>query len=189
MSDKYYQTKESVDEYIKAAEGYDGLHLIEQLKPHLSAGSILLEIGSGPGTDWNILRKDFQVTGSDFSMEFISRLQAQNPEAEFLQLDASTLDTNKTFDAIFSNKVLHHLTDEQLQSSFERQHALLNSGGIICHSFWKGTGDAEYGGMYVNYHTVDEVKTLLAGKFETVVLNLYKEFEDDDSIFIIARKA
>ena len=58
MSGKFYHTKESVEQYIKIAEGYDGSELIEKLQKFLPNNSTLLELGSGPGTDLKIL-KDF----------------------------------------------------------------------------------------------------------------------------------
>ena len=49
MSEGYYKTKESVDEYIRLADGHNGALLIDKLKNFLPANSHLLEIGTGPG--------------------------------------------------------------------------------------------------------------------------------------------
>ena len=135
MEKKYYHTKESVDEYIKLAEGYNGHALINKLGKLLSTNSSILEIGSGPGSDWKLLDQLYRVVGSDNSKEFIQYLHAKFPKGEFLKLDAVTLDTDQKFDGIYSNKVLHHLTDEELSRSIKRQQVLVNDGGIICHSF------------------------------------------------------
>ena len=128
---KYYNTKESVDEYIKLALDYDGKQIIIQLKKFLPAGSDLLEIGSGPGTGWKILSEFYKVFGSDFSQEFLKHLRATYPDGEFIELDATTLETDRTFDGIYSNKVLHHLEDEALEASIKRQFEVLNPGGIV----------------------------------------------------------
>jgi SAM-dependent methyltransferase len=188
MEELYYKTKASVKEYIKAAEGYDGKLLIEKLQEYLPSGSSMLEIGSGPGTDWNILKKDYQVVGSDNSTEFLNYLISNNPDGKFIELDAVTLDTDQSFDGIYSNKVLHHLKDEELMASIKRQHELLNPGGIICHSFWKGEGSEIFKGLYVNYHSEQNLKDLFSGTFKILLLENYTEFEDDDSILLIARK-
>ena len=74
MDGEYYKTKESVDEYIRLSEEYNGAQLIEKLKDFLPLDSHLLEIGSGPGTDWKMLGVYFDVTGSDNSSEFLNRL-------------------------------------------------------------------------------------------------------------------
>lgn len=188
MGTNYYNNKNAVEEYIKAAEGFNGGKLIKKLKEFLPSQSLLLEIGSGPGTDWKILKENYLVTGSDYSENFIQHLYKQFPECEFLQLDAVSLETNKTFDAIYSNKVLHHLTDDELKTSIKRQSDILNDGGIICHSFWKGEDHKYFENMYVNYHTNKEIETLFSVNFEILTMENYQEFEENDSIFFIGRK-
>lgn len=188
MSDQYYHTEQSVEEYIKAAEGHSGKALIEQVKQFLPPGSTLLELGSGPGTDWAILSETYAVTGSDYSVPFVKRLETQYPNAHFLQLNAATLDTEEHFQGIYSNKVLHHLTDNDLSTSIQRQHDILNPDGIICHSFWKGEGGEEFKGMFVNYHNEAALNQLFNNLFEVLVLETYAEFEPGDSLLLIARK-
>ncbi len=189
MSDKYYHTKESVEEYIKLSKGYDGSRLINVLTKHLPAGSTVLELGSAEGKDIVLLKShNYRVVGSDYSKEFLEVLKKKCPETELLRLNASTLTTDKSFDAIYSNKVLHHLTDEELISSFKRQHELLNNGGLVCHSFWLGAGDEEFKGMYVNYHTSKDLTITLSSLFEILYSETYPEMEKDDSFFIVARK-
>lgn len=188
MEENYYKTKASVKEYIKAAEGFDGKLLISKLKKYIPSGASILEIGSGPGTDLNILKKDYEVIGSDNSTEFINHLISNNPKGKFLELDAVTLATDESFDGIYSNKVLHHLTDEELQASIKRQYDLLNPGGIICHSFWKGEGSEIFKGLFVNYHNEQILRGLIGGKFEVLVLENYAEFDNDDSILLLGRK-
>lgn len=184
----YYHTRESVEEYISLAKGHDGKQLIEKLKGFLSEGSALLEIGTGPGTDWKILSKDYSVTGSDISEEFLKHLGAAHPEGEFLGLDATTLITDKKFDGIYSNKVLHHLKDNEFADSLKRQYEILNPHGIICHSFWKGEGSEYFKGLYVNNHKKEEIPAFFNRHFEIVLLETYKEFEENDSILVIGKK-
>ena len=188
MSGAYYKTEQSVEEYIRLAEGYNGRGLIDRLKGFLPTGSYLLEIGSGPGTDLEILNNDYRVIGSDNSTEFIKRLIAKNPTAEFLSLDAITLDTDKKFDGIYSNKVLHHLKEEEIEASVVKQYQILNPEGIICHSFWKGKDSEVYNGLFVNYHSEVSIKHLFNEYFETLLIEQYKEFEDGDSLLFIGEK-
>jgi cyclopropane fatty-acyl-phospholipid synthase-like methyltransferase len=188
MNDNYYKTKESVEEYIKLATDADGGQLIEKLNIYLPLNSLLLEIGSGPGTDFQILKKDYRVVGSDYSAEFLNRLMSNNEKDEFLNLDAVTLRTDKIFDGIYSNKVLQHLTDKQLRKSILRQVDLLNLNGIICHSFWKGEGDELFKGLLVNYQTDETLRVLFEDYFEILLLEEYNEFEDGDSLLLIGKK-
>lgn len=184
----YYKTKESVDEYIRLAEGFDGKALIKQLLEHVQGHTTVLELGSGPGKDWQILQETFQVTGSDSSPEFVKRLKAQYLAGDFVELDASKLLIDKKFDIIFSNKVMHHLNDDEMAHSFQKQFELLNDQGIICHSFWKGQGTEVFKGLYVNYVLKNDLETLMKRWFEPLVLQEYAEFEDNDSLLLIARK-
>ncbi len=188
MKDKYYHTRESVEEYIHLAKDVSGKALIEKLRKYLLPGSKVLELGSGPGTDFELLSVDYQVVGSDMSEEFLKHLNRSYTEGEFLLLDAVSLETTKKFDAIYSNKVLHHLTVEQLEASIQRQRDVLETGGIVCHSFWRGEGDEVFKGMYVKYHSIDDIQSYFSSEFEVLVLERYAEFDSDDSILLIAQK-
>ena len=170
------------------AEGYNGLTLIEHLKKHLKDGCSILELGTGPGNDIELLSRYYKVTGSDYSDLFLERLNKRHPEIPFLNLDAISLNTTLSFDGIYSNKVLQHLTDEELKSSIENQYRLVNNDGIICHSFWNGEGCETIGGIIHNYHTSEALMELFSRKFKILSIEVYKEMEADDSIFLIAQK-
>ncbi len=188
MSQAYYKTKESVTEYIQLAKDVNGSNLIESLAKVLPHAAQVLELGSGPGTDWKLLSKHFSVTGSDNSPEFLDHLNKENPSGTFMELDASTLNVHSTFDGIYSNKVLHHLKDQELMDSIQRQYDILNPQGIICHSFWKGEGSEIFKGLFVNYHSESDLTNLFSPNFKILTLSLYAEFEDADSILLIAQK-
>ena len=187
MDFDYYKTKESVDEYINLAKDVNSAGIIEMLKMHLPKNSTLLELGTGPGTDYKLLHSFYEVTGSDNSNEFLNRLQANIPSGSFIELDAETLNTERKFDGIYANKVLHHLSDEELAASVKRQHAILNKDGIVCHTFWKGEGNESFKGMFVNYHLENEIEQFFTPQFETLVLESYKEFEAGDSVVFIGK--
>ncbi len=188
MSKDYYKTKESVEEYIELAKDVNGAELIEELKKYLPAKSKLLEIGSGPGTDWKILNQTYQVIGSDNSKEFLDHLNKNIPNGKFFHLDAITLEVGQKFDGIYSNKVLHHLKDNELADSIKRQYEVLNSEGIICHSFWKGEGSEYFKGMFVNYHNEEGFKEFFQDYFEILATIPYTEFEENDSILLIGKR-
>ena len=184
----YDQNQSSVKDYLKLTEDISGAALIKILAKHLKKEANLLELGSGPGNDWRILSRDYKVIGSDYSEHFLAHLKAQNPQGTFLHLDASTLKVAASFDAIYSNKVLQHLDAQQLIGSLQRQYAILNPQGIICHSFWHGTGQEDFKGMLVNYQDEESLKEWLEGRFTLLYLERYREFEDGDSILLIARR-
>lgn len=188
MKNDYYNRKESVDQYIKMAKDVNGEDLIKKLIQFLPSDSTVLEIGSGPGTDWKILSEIYNVIGSDNSPEFLKRLSANNPKGSFCELDAITLTTKQKFDGIYSNKVLHHLTDKELKLSVLRQAEILNPYGIICHSFWRGEGSEVFNGLFVNNHSEKNLNSFLGELFEIQLLDTYAEFEEGDSILLIAKR-
>ena len=182
-----YAPLDSVEEYIQLAKDVSGKNPIEKLKQHLYPNSLLLEIGSGPGTDWKILSKTYQVVGSDNSSEFINYLTSNYPKGEFFELDAVLLNTERKFDGIYSNKVLHHLTDSELTDSVKRQYEILNSNGIICNSFWRGQGSEIFKGLFVNYRNEIGIRVAFEDFFDVVLIESYKEFEEDDSLLLIGK--
>lgn len=188
MTTDYYNTEESVEEYIKMAKDVNGAGLIRTFKQFLPSNSIVLEIGSGPGSDWKILMETYTVVGSDNSKEFLSRLISNFPTGRFLKLDAITLNTDERFDGIYSNKVMHHLKDEELNDSIKRQYDVLNPNGIICHSFWKGEGSEVFNGLYVNYHSANTLSSFFESFFEIILLEPYAEFEEEDSLLLVGKK-
>ena len=184
----FYDSPESVEQYVEMAKGYDGRELIEKMRRYLQTGSTVLEIGMGPGVDLDLLRTYFNVTGSDASDVFIQRYLATHPGASVLELDAVTLDTDGRFDGIFSNKVLHHLNPTDQKTSFQRQSAILNPGGYAFHSFWYGKEVEEFEGLLFHQHTEDSLRSLAEEHFDVVELRRYTEMETDDSLFAVLKR-
>ena len=183
----YYDSEQHVNEYIGMAEGYDGRELITRLHEFLEPGSTVLELGMGPGTDLQILAETYTATGSDVSDVFVRLYREQHPDADLLKLDAVTIDIDRTFDCIYSNKVLYHLSTDDLHRSLERQRAVLNDQGIILHTFWRGTGTERQDDLLFVYYTEDDIRKMAEDKYEILVLETYSEMERDDSILLIAR--
>ncbi len=186
MESDFYHSKETVDQYIEMAKDVNSAGLIEKFKQYLPEGSNILEIGSGPGTDWKTLSHFYHVIGSDYSKEFQTRLKTKYPNGEFLLLDAENLAVDRLFDGLYSNKVLIHMNNDELEKSLFRQTQILNDKGIICHSFWKGEGTELFNSLFVNYQTKGTIEELVSKYFNIKLLEEYKEFEDNDSIVVVA---
>ena len=184
----FYHSKEGVSQYIEMAEGYDGRELIDVLGEYLEADASVLEIGMGPGVDLDILGSHFKATGSDYSELFLDRYASTHPDADLIQLDAITMETDRQFDAIWSNKVLHHLGEQELRKSVRRQHEILHSRGIVMHSFWYGEGSEEYSGMNFHYYDEDFLGSVFSPLFKVLRLERYTEMEENDSIFVLAMR-
>ena len=188
MSIDYYNSEENVKAYIAMADGYDGADLVAVLKRYLPEGATVLELGMGPGKDLDLLRAFYTVTGSDTSQVFLDRYRKHHPDADVLLLDARHLGTDRAFDCIYSNKVLHHLTSAELAASFERQRAVLNEAGLLLHSFWYGTGEETVHGLRFTYYTEATLKAVLGDGFDVVALVRYEELDEGDSLYILAQK-
>ncbi len=185
---EYYHSKKHVMEYINMAKGYDGAELIKILKKHLPEKSTVLELGMGPGIDLDILKNDFDVTGSDNSDIFLDMYREKHPNADLIHLDAETLITNRKFDCIYSNKVLHHLSTKKLKKSLQKQKELLNYPGMLFHSFWHGDKEEIYKGLRFVYYTKEELINYFSENFEIIEIETYKEMEDNDSIYVIVKR-
>lgn len=184
----FYDDPKNAEDYIKMAKGYDGAELIGILGEHLAKQSSLLELGMGPGVDLDILRKRYQVTGSDNAAYFLERYKSANPNADLIELDAVAINTDRQFDCIYSNKVLHHLSDDELNKSFENQAQALNDDGLVFHSFWHGDEVMEMHGMVFHYRQVQDVTDRLAPHFQFVDAQIYGEMDKDDSFWVLAKK-
>jgi trans-aconitate methyltransferase len=184
----FYENKKNVGQYIEFTPSHDGALLVDLLVNHLPASATVLELGMGPGKDFDKLSKHFSVTGSDFSTTFLELYRLRNDSADLLHLDARTLDTERTFDAIFSNKALIHLSREDLRTSFLRQSDVLNAGGLVLHSFWHGAGEANFDGLRLVYQDEHELAGMLEDAFDIIDVGRHAKMAEDDSIYVLARK-
>ena len=182
-----FDTVKGVEQYIKMAEGYDGAGLFKILQKYLPENSTVLELGMGPGKDMDILRKSYAVTGSDNSQVFLDKYSRKHQDEDLLLLDAVTIQTDRKFDCLYSNKVLHHLTQEDMAKSFQRQKDVLNPNGIVFHSFWKGNKVEEMEGMLFTYYEMADLKKMTESNFDVLDMETYTEIEKDYSIYAVLK--
>lgn len=94
----------------------------------------ILDLGCGTGDLTNkIFLAGARVIGVDSSLGMISRAKSKFPEIEFLQMDARELDLDRTFDAIFSNAVLHWILEKEVVTA--KMYSHLNDNGRIVLEF------------------------------------------------------
>jgi cyclopropane fatty-acyl-phospholipid synthase-like methyltransferase len=185
----YFDDEKNVKGYIEMVERYDGSELIDVLLKHLGKGSSLLELGMGPGKDLDILAENYKVTGSDLSQVFIEIYRKDHPEADVMLLDAVKVDTDRKFDCIYSNKVLHHLKREELKESFRNQLAGLNEGGLLFHTFWRGDKEEMMHDLRFVYYNAKTIMEAVGEGYILVEMTSYTEAEDNDSFHLILKKA
>lgn len=186
----YYDNPKNVTDYIQMAKGCNGKNIINALTQHLGANASILELGSGPGNDLEILISlGHSVQGSDISKPFVNHLKQRFEQNKIHQLDAIhfELPNPQKFDCIYSNKVLHHLTLTEFEKSLLNQTELLKPNGVVCHSFWLGDDDIEKDGFFAKYYRENELGQIFEMNYEIVDSQVYTEEEKNDSIFIIGK--
>lgn len=183
----FYDSEDGIRQYMQLAEGYDGREIINKLKNYLEPGSTVLEVGMGPGIDLDILAEDYAVTGSDQSQVFLGHYKKKNPDADLIILDAVKMNTDQQFDCIFSNKVLHHVTKEEMVTSLGLQAQRLNPRGILCHTFWRGEKEETHEGMRFVHYLEDELKNVFNKHYDVLEIEKFREMGLDDSLYVIAR--
>jgi len=184
----FFHDEKNVKEYIVMCEGYDGEELIDVLRENLAEGSMVLELGMGPGKDLDILKKFYRITGSDYSEIFLNTYRESNPHADLLLIDAIKMNVANKFQGIYSNKVLHHLSRDELKESIEKQSKVLINPGIMLHSFWYGDKEEEMHGLRFVYYNEENLIKLFSKDFEIIEMKKYDELEAGDSIYVVAKK-
>ena len=97
--------------------------------------------------------------------------------------------TDRRFDGIYSNKVLQHLTREELEVSLHRQAQVLNSTGVLLHSLWYGDkGEEHHSGLLSVYYTEDSLAEVVGSEYDLVRTERYTEMDENDSIYFVLRK-
>jgi len=181
----YFDDRENVQQYVQMSEGYDGREFIPILRKYLKDGARVLELGMGPGKDLLLLSRYFQVVGSDASRVFLDRYRQVHPEADLVRLDAVTMDIDRKFDCIYSNKVLPHLSKEELERSLRKQVGVLNDGGILFHTFWHGDRQEVFSGLRFVYYTQASFSRIVGREYKIVEWKRYTEVEEDDSFYVV----
>lgn len=182
-----FEKPADVRKYAAARAGIDGRHPIGVLAAHLAPGASVLELGMGHGRDLELLAENYEVTGSDASQACLDVYAERHPDADLLRLDARTLGTERRFDAIYSNKVLHLLTRRELHRSIAGQKRIVRSGGILQHSLWSGTGRRSHTSGFPRPPSADEVRDLFREHFGIAEQGRYGELLPDDSLYFVCR--
>ena len=128
-------SKEFFDEVegIRYCYHYHLMPLFDRMVSEAGAGSRLLEIGCGMGSDLlQLARRGFRVTGVDLTEAGIElakkRFDIYGQQAELRVADAENLPfADSTFDVVYSFGVLHHTPDTP--KSIKEVHRVLKAGG------------------------------------------------------------
>jgi len=112
----------------------------------------------------------------------------KHPNADLIKLDAVTLQTDRKFDCIYSNKVLVHLSRRDFAKSLMRQLDVLEEKGLAVHTLWRGEGEDQHHGLLFTYYKIDNLRKIIPPAFEILEMELYQEMEPEDSILLILKR-
>lgn len=111
-------------------------------EPLLRPGSLILDVGSGPGRDARYFtEKGHKVIGIDYSDGMIKQAQLLVPEVTYAKMDMTALGfRDATFDALWVCGSLHHIPKTEAETSVAEFSRVIRSGGTLYISVTKGTG-------------------------------------------------
>lgn len=167
-------TKESydkiVDDFVKMGRGLRPMKEFKNFISRLKKGSLVLDLGCGPGLDSEMFSKEgFKVIGVDFSENMIESAKTRVESAEFKVMNVKKLDfEDEFFDAVWANAILLHIFKKDIPLVLNEIFRVLKKGGVLFVSVKEGDGeilkpDARYGGVekFWSFFQEDEIKNEL----------------------------
>lgn len=121
---------------------YDWIDKMEKLLP---PNAKVLDAGCAYGRDANeFFERGFDVIGVDLSEELLAKGHDKFPNLTLKHMDVRKLDFPKdSFEGIWCNAVLFHLTDPDMVKTLKEFHRVLKKDGILYTSFQEGEGTEE----------------------------------------------
>ncbi|MBI1862534.1 class I SAM-dependent methyltransferase [Candidatus Microgenomates bacterium] len=121
---------------------YDWVDKMEKLLP---PDAKVLDAGCAYGRDANeFFERGFNVVGVDLSEELLAKGHNKFPKVTLKHMDVRKLEfPNETFDGVWCNAVLLHLTDPDIEKSLKEFHRVLKKDGILYTSFQEGDDTEE----------------------------------------------
>lgn len=109
----------------------------ELIKRHVRGDAAnVVEFGCGGGNNASHLKKHFTMTLVDISPGMLAVSRELNPECEHVLGDMRTIRLGRTFDAVFVNDAILHMTTEgDLHAAIETAALHCRRGGVVLFSF------------------------------------------------------
>ncbi len=173
-------------------------HYLSFLKP----GDSILDVGCGAGVKSDyLLRRDFEVTGIDFSEKMIELAKKRVAKGEFSVKDIKEpLGFDNQFEGVFAQAVLLHISKKEVVGVLKNLIAAIKEGGylyIAVKELRDGRPEEEivtendYGYDYqrfFSYYTLEEMKKYLSEVEMKVVYETVTSSGKTNWIQIVAQK-
>jgi len=134
--------------YSRHGMQYGGAGDIGILKNVLRKGMLVLDAGCGDGKSSEVLARDFEVVGCDFSREALISLRIQrdpDKRVELVECELSKLPFHsEKFDAIACVHALSHLMAKERRTAAAGLARVLKPGGYVLAEVF-GAGDLRFG--------------------------------------------
>ena len=169
----------------------------------LQHGSTVLDVGCGAGVKSKYLtEKGLFVVGIDFSEEMIGLAKERSTASKFLVMDIKQpLTFSESFDAIFAQAVLLHISKKEVRGVLKNLLAPLKAEGhfyVAVKELKKGSGEEEivrendYGYDYerfFSYYTLTELREYLEELGMTILYENVASSGKRPWIQVVARKS
>lgn len=133
--------------YSSYKKGFYPKESLEEFFMYLNPSSSILDLGCGPGQVSKIFYDaKHSVTCLDFSKEMLRIAKKDMPNARFLLWDIRNMKDileNKSFDGVWADGSLLHMSKEEIPSVFNQVHNVLRDNGIFYISVKEGEGEKD----------------------------------------------
>lgn len=167
--------------------------LVNTLDEYLLDYSKILELGSGDGADLAKLSKNYRVVGSDLSQKNVQAIRQKHPEIHVKLLDIHEMKIEEDYDCIYSDKVLTHLSKEELRESIKKQGKHLKDDGIILMTLNYGEyrQEEDQDGSLSVYYSEYDIHDLVPKTLQIDLIDTYIDQNKNnkkDSLLVILKK-
>lgn len=119
-----------------------GAVLLEEFAASLATGSLIVDIGCGPGFDASALAAaGHRVIGLDFTFAMLQRAKSRHSSVVQADMRALPLESGSV-DAVWSSYALLHIPAEDLGATIAGVRRILRPDGRVCLIFAAGVNDA-----------------------------------------------
>jgi SAM-dependent methyltransferase len=114
--------------------------LLDRLVAALAPGSLVLEVGSGPGRDALLLeQRGLRVTRTDAARAFVDMLRADGHDAQLLNVITDPIVGQ--FDGVLADAVLLHLTEPEFAVAVAKLRHAVGLGAPFALTLKEGDGN------------------------------------------------